>query len=59
MSFEIKIGRRILKVPREVEAEGGAAVQRWLDAQLKPKAKKRPRRKSVAPTKTPSTETPS
>lgn len=56
MSFEIKVGRCKLQVPREVEAKGGKAIDRWVEEQLKPKRKKRPKRKASAPQATPSPE---
>jgi hypothetical protein len=40
MSMVIKVGRRRLKVPREVEAAGGAAMDRWVAAQTKPTTSK-------------------
>jgi hypothetical protein len=53
MSFVIKMGRRQLHVPRDVEAGGPEAIGRWMEEQTeKPKKKARtrkPRSRSKAP----------
>jgi hypothetical protein len=53
MSFEVKIGRRALRVPREVEAAGGKSVDRWIAEQTASKAsrKKKARRKGSRSTR--------
>lgn len=36
MSFKVKVGGRVLSVPRQMEAVGGKAVEEWIAAQLAP-----------------------
>lgn len=66
MSLYVQVGRKSYEVPREVEAEGGLAVERWVASQVagpkkatatpRPSKKTKPGRSAAAAPRTPRQE---